>query len=106
MTQEMIDDYHARQNQPVVIAGVTYKYHPVEFDLEEFVEKPVLSQVQKQEIEQLYPQIVADIEINLKMIERLQESKFELSTNFDIEMGKLEVEKAELMPKKGYNKKE
>ena len=44
VTQEMIDDYHARQNQPVVIAGVTYKYHPIEFDLEEFVPKPVMSQ--------------------------------------------------------------
>ena len=104
VTQEMIDDYHARQNQPVVIAGVTYKYHPVEFDLEEFIPKPVISGDQEEQANAIYPRVLADIKQSLRNIKQLEEMKIKLRQNIDIEMGKLEVEKTSLLPKKGYNK--
>ena len=68
VTQEMIDDYHARQNQPVVIAGVTYKYHPVEFDLEAFVSKPVISRDQEEQANAIYSRVLTDIKQSLRNI--------------------------------------
>lgn len=95
VTQEMIDDYHARQNQPVVIAGVTYKYHPVEFDLEEFVPKPVMSKDYEAYLGSESNTLIIEIKQYETNIEHQTYKKEVMKTDYDLKMGELEYKKRE-----------
>ena len=71
ITQEMIDDYKFMQSQPQKIAGITYKYHPVDFELEDenFNRKEVRTPDEIRQIQEAKEALV------LEKLPKTQESK-------------------------------
>ena len=95
VTKEMIDDYHAEQNQPVVLAGKTYKYHPIDFEFETFDNpKPVLlDDHQILVAENDMADIIKDIMKEEKDLNILVAKQKELQYNFNIRLSRLEADK-------------
>ena len=95
-TQKMIDEYQAEQNAPVLLNGVSYKYHPTSVDL--VMEKPNLNPTGQYTEAQLknfkkikFKDVIEHKKITNSLRDDVPIERRRLADQFNIEKAKLPV---------------
>ena len=96
VTQAMIEDYQARQAQPVLIAGVSYKYHPSSVPLD--LEVPAgLGNVLDAAGVLHFERIIKDSGVSINRLEKeqifIETQKKNRADQYDLDMGAFNVRK-------------
>ena len=94
VTQAMVEDYRAEQQQPITIGDKTFKYHPIDtIDLEKPNLKPVLSEDELDDLSDEYTSLIDEYTQTTNEIANLRKDLIVEDENINDRMARAKTKK-------------